>query len=227
MVVRDTVVVGAALLAGTAPRSRRTSPGYMRGYRRRPANGCGSSTPFRGPASSATRPGRTIPGRITGNTGVWAPMSADEELGYVYLPVETPTGDFYGGHRPGNNLFADSLVCLDATTGKRVWHFQLVHHGIWDYDTVAPPMLVDITVDGRQHQGRGAGDQAGVHLRVRSRDRQAGVADRGTAGAAVRRAGREDLADAAVSDQAAGVRPAGRHTRRSDRFHARAEGGGA
>jgi quinoprotein glucose dehydrogenase len=76
-------------------------------------------------------------------------MSADEELGYVYLPVETPTNDFYGGHRLGNNLFAESLVCLDAATGNRVWHFQLVHHGIWDYDTVAPPILLDINVNGR------------------------------------------------------------------------------
>ena len=77
-------------------------------------------------------------------------MSADEETGYVYLPVETPTNDYYGGHRLGNNLFAESLVCLDATTGKRVWHYQLVHHGIWDYDTVAPPILLDVTVGGRR-----------------------------------------------------------------------------
>ena len=119
------------------------------------------------------------------------------------MPVEMPTGDFYGGHRPGDNLFSDSLVCLDARTGKRIWHFQLVHHDIWDWDIAAPPMLVDITVDGQEDQGRRAGDQAGVHVRFRSRDRQAGVADRGAAGAAVQRAGREDVADAAVSDQAA------------------------
>jgi quinoprotein glucose dehydrogenase len=86
----------------------------------------------------------------TGNAGVWTVMSADLELGYVYLPVETPTNDFFGGDRPGNNLFADSLVCLDAKTGKRVWHFQFVHHDIWDYDTVAPPMLLDINVNGQK-----------------------------------------------------------------------------
>ena len=85
-----------------------------------------------------------------GNTAVWAPMSADEELGYVYLPVETPTNDTYGGHRPGNNLFAESLVCLDATTGKRIWHFQFVHHGIWDYDIPTPPILLDVTVSGKR-----------------------------------------------------------------------------
>src|SRR5262249_5713044 len=74
----------------------------------------------------------------------------DAEHGYVYLPVEAPTGDFYGGHRHGDNLFADSLVCLDANTGKRVWHFQVLHHDIWDYDLPAPPVLVDITVRGKK-----------------------------------------------------------------------------
>ena len=84
-----------------------------------------------------------------GNANVWAPMSADEELGYVYLPVSTPTNDYYGGHRPGDGLYGDSLVCLDAATGKKVWHYQLVHHGLWDYDTPAAPNLIDITVGGK------------------------------------------------------------------------------
>ena len=85
----------------------------------------------------------------TGNTNMWASPSGDEELGYVYLPLSTPTSDYYGGHRPGDNLFAESLVCLDAKTGERIWHFQAVHHGLWDYDFPAAPTLVDITVDGR------------------------------------------------------------------------------
>jgi quinoprotein glucose dehydrogenase len=84
--------------------------------------------------------------RQTGNANVWAPMSADEELGYVYLPVSTPTNDFYGGDRPGDGLYGDSLVCLEAATGKKVWHYQLVHHGLWDYDTPAAPNLIDVTV---------------------------------------------------------------------------------
>jgi len=88
--------------------------------------------------------------RYTGNGGVWSQMSADLELGYIYLPMEAPTNDFYGGHRPGDNLFTQSLVALDASTGERVWHFQMVHHGIWDYDTPAAPNLIDITVDGRE-----------------------------------------------------------------------------
>lgn len=86
----------------------------------------------------------------TGNTNVWSLMTADDDTGYVYLPFGTPTNDFYGGHRPGHNLFAESLVCLDAATGTRVWHFQMVHHGLWDYDLPAAPNLLDITVDGRR-----------------------------------------------------------------------------
>ncbi len=85
----------------------------------------------------------------TGNTNVWSIMSADEELGYIYLPIGTPTNDWYGGHRLGDNLFAESLVAVEASTGRRVWHFQMVHHGVWDYDLPAAPTLVDITVDGR------------------------------------------------------------------------------
>ena len=88
--------------------------------------------------------------KSNGNTGVWTMMSADPELGYVYLPIETPSHDFYGGHRLGDNLFAESLVCLDAKTGKRVWHFQIVHHGVWDYDPPAAPILGDIVVNGRK-----------------------------------------------------------------------------
>ncbi len=76
-------------------------------------------------------------------------MSADDQLGYVYLPVSTPSNDYYGGHRLGDGLYGDSLVCLDARTGRKVWHFQTVHHGLWDYDLPAAPNLLDIVVDGR------------------------------------------------------------------------------
>jgi len=87
--------------------------------------------------------------KYTGNANVWTPMSADEELGYVYLPMSTPTSDWYGGHRLGDNLFAECLVCVEAKTGKRVWHFQTVHHGLWDYDLPGAPVLCDIKVDGK------------------------------------------------------------------------------
>jgi len=86
----------------------------------------------------------------SGNSGAWSLLSADEDLGYVYLPFEEATGDYYGGTRPGNNLYAESIVCLDARTGKRVWHFQAIHHGLWDYDLPAAPVLGDITVNGRR-----------------------------------------------------------------------------
>ncbi|MCH8333256.1 pyrroloquinoline quinone-dependent dehydrogenase [Candidatus Sumerlaeota bacterium] len=88
--------------------------------------------------------------RYTGNAGVWTLLTVDEELGYLYLPTETSTNDWYGGHRLGDNLFAESLVCLDIKTGKRVWHFQLIHHGVWDYDNPAPPNLLDVTVNGER-----------------------------------------------------------------------------
>jgi quinoprotein glucose dehydrogenase len=87
--------------------------------------------------------------RYSGNTNVWSMLSVDDELGYIYLPIGTPTGDYYGGHRPGDNLFAESLVALDIETGQRMWHFQAVHHGVWDYDLPAAPTLIDINTDGR------------------------------------------------------------------------------
>ena len=86
---------------------------------------------------------------FTGHTNVWAPMTLDEARGLVYLPVTTPSNDFYGGRRPGANLFAESLVCLDANTGTRKWHYQLIHHGLWDYDNPAPPNLVTIRPHGQ------------------------------------------------------------------------------
>jgi quinoprotein glucose dehydrogenase len=85
----------------------------------------------------------------SGDLGAWCCLSADLELGYVYVPLTAPTAAYYGGHRPGDNLFSNSLVALDAQTGRRVWHFQMVHHDLWEYDTIGPPTLGEITVDGR------------------------------------------------------------------------------
>jgi quinoprotein glucose dehydrogenase len=85
----------------------------------------------------------------TGHTGAWAPFTVDEQLGYVYIPVEGATGDQYGGQRPGNNLFSSSIVCLDIKSGKRIWHYQLTHHDMWDYDMPAAPILADINVNGK------------------------------------------------------------------------------
>ena len=86
---------------------------------------------------------------INGNTGVWTQITVDEDAGLVYLPVESPTSDFYGGHRPGNNLYGESLVCVDLKTGQRKWHFQIVHHPVWDYDLSSAPILLDINVGGK------------------------------------------------------------------------------
>jgi glucose dehydrogenase len=88
--------------------------------------------------------------RVTGHANVWAPFTVDVERGLVYLPVSTPSNDYYGVHRLGANLFADSIVCVDAATGARKWHFQIAHHGLWDYDPPAAPVLVTIQVSGRK-----------------------------------------------------------------------------
>jgi quinoprotein glucose dehydrogenase len=153
MIVGDVAVVGSALgtpATGSAPPSMNNVPGYVRGFDVRTGKRIWTfhTIPQSGEFGNETWENDSW--KYTGNTAVWAPMSADLELGYVYLPVETPTGDFYGGHRPGNDLFDESIVCLDARTGKRVWHFQAVHHGIWDWDLPAAPVLIDITVNGQK-----------------------------------------------------------------------------
>ena len=121
--------------------------------------------------------------KVTGHTNVWAPMSLDAARGLLYLPVSTPSNDHFGGRRPGANLFGESIVCLDAATGAAKWYFQIVHHGLWDYDPASAPSLVTITVDGRPIDARRAVDEAGLCVRLRSRHRQARVADRRAAGA--------------------------------------------
>src|SRR5947208_13338339 len=113
-----------------------------------PASSSGYSMSFPDRESLVTRLGRTVRGRRRA-ANVWTMMSADDALGYVYLPFSTPSDDHYGVHRPGDGLFGESLVCLDARTGKRVWHFQMVHHGLWDYDLPCAPNLIDIRVDGK------------------------------------------------------------------------------
>ena len=219
------IVVGAAHLPGGAPKSRIHEKGFIRGYDARTGKRLWifHTIPLAGEFGNNTWEKDSW--SYTGNAGVWAQMTVDEELDTVFLPVELPTGDYYGGHRPGNGLFGESLVALDLKTGQRKWHFQLVHHGIWDMDIPCAPILMDLTVDGRADQGDRTADQAGLDLRVRSHHRQAGVADRRAAGRERRRARRVVFADAAVRDQAAAVRSSGRGDRRSDRLHAGAARG--
>jgi quinoprotein glucose dehydrogenase len=149
VVVRNVIINGAAMVGGTAPRSKENTKGYIRGFDVRTGKRLWTFHTIPQPGEFGNDTWQNDSWSYTGNTTVWSPFSADEELGYVYLPVESATGDFYGGHRPGNNLFAGSLVCLDARTGKRVWHQQLVHHDIWDYDLASPPNLINITVNGK------------------------------------------------------------------------------
>jgi quinoprotein glucose dehydrogenase len=153
MIVGDVAIVGSALgtpATGSAPPSMNNVPGYVRGFDVRTGKRLWTFHTIPQAGEFGNETWEKDSWKYTGNTAVWAPMSADLDLGYVYLPVETPTGDFYGGHRPGNDLFDESMVCLDAKTGKRIWHFQVVHHGIWDWDLPAAPVLLDITVDGRK-----------------------------------------------------------------------------
>jgi len=149
MIVGDVAVIGAALQGGTAPPTVHNVPAYIRGYDVRSGKLLWTFHTVPKPGEFGYDTWESKSAEQNGNTAAWAPISADLELGYVYLPIETPTGDYYGGHRPGDGLFGDSIVCLDAKTGKRIWHFQLVHHDIWDWDTASAPVLLDVTVDGR------------------------------------------------------------------------------
>ena len=146
----DTIIIGAAHLTGRVPVSMTNIKGYIRGYDVRTGRRLWTFHTIPRPGEFGNNTWEADSWSYTGNAGVWAQMTVDEELGLVYLPVETPTGDEYGGHRPGNNLFAESLVALDLKTGERRWHFQFIHHGIWDWDIPCAPILADITVDGRR-----------------------------------------------------------------------------
>jgi quinoprotein glucose dehydrogenase len=148
LVVNDVLIIGSNL--GDFPTKKTGTPGDVRGYDARTGRVLWTFhvIPHAGEFGHDTWDGDSA--EYTGATNMWTSPSADPELGYVYIPLSSPTNDWYGGHRLGNNLFSDSLVCLDAKTGRRVWHFQTVHHDLWDYDLPASPILADITVDGRQ-----------------------------------------------------------------------------
>jgi len=156
LVVKDVIVVGGVpspatdILSEKARAPKEMPPDDIRGYDVRTGKHLWTFhvVPRKGEFGNETWLNDSW--TYSGNSGVWSLMSADEDLGYVYLPLETATGDYYGGTRPGNNLHAESIMCLDAKTGKRVWSYQIVHHGLWDYDLPAAPILADITVDGKR-----------------------------------------------------------------------------
>jgi quinoprotein glucose dehydrogenase len=149
VVARNVVIVGAAHPTGANPKSMRAVKGYVRGFDVRTGKRLWIFHTIPVGSEYGNDSWEKNSNSYTGNAGVWAQISVDEELGLVYLPVELPTGDYFGANRPGDGLFGESLVAVDLQTGKRKWHFQLVHHGIWDMDIPCAPILADITVNGR------------------------------------------------------------------------------
>ena len=148
IVYRDLVIVGSQV----PDRVQLPDPmGYVQAFNARTGQRVWAFSTI---PQSATAPGAETweneSWKRNGHANVWAPMALDEQRGLLYLPTSTPTSDYYGGNRPGANLFAESLVCLEAATGKMKWHFQTVHHGLWDWDIPTQPTLMTITVDGKR-----------------------------------------------------------------------------
>src|SRR5262245_15710634 len=149
-ITRDGVVlVGSAFLEGGTPKTHNNTKGMVRGFDVRTGKRLWTFNTIPKPGEVGNDTWLEESWAVTGNVGVWNQISVDEDLGLAFLPVETPSSDFYGGLRPGNNLFAESLVAIDYRTGQRKWHFQLVHHPIWNMDIAAAPMLVDVMSAGR------------------------------------------------------------------------------
>jgi quinoprotein glucose dehydrogenase len=149
IISKNIILIGAAHLPGGVPKSRRNEKGYVRGFDVRTGKRLWIFHTIPLPGETGNETWEKDSWSYTGNAGVWTQMSVDEDLNLAYLPVELPTGDYYGGHRPGQGLFGESLVAVDLQTGKYKWHYQLVHHGIWDMDIPSAPILADITVNGR------------------------------------------------------------------------------
>jgi quinoprotein glucose dehydrogenase len=149
VVANDVIIVGAAHRSGGVPRSKTNVKGYVRAFDVRTGKRLWIFHTIPKPGEFGYNTWENDSADYTGNTGVWGQISVDEQLGMAYLPVELPTGDYYGGHRPGNGLFGESIVAVDLKTGVRKWHYQLVHRGIWDFDIPCAPILVDISVNGR------------------------------------------------------------------------------
>jgi quinoprotein glucose dehydrogenase len=151
IVAGDVVVIGGAFSeqSGTQPKTHNNTKGLVQAYDVKSGQRLWVFRTIPKPGEYGSETWERDSSFVNGNNGVWTQIAADEQLGMAYLPVETPTSDYYGGHRPGNNLFGESVVAVDLKTGVRRWHFQLVHHPIWGFDIASPPILTDITVDGK------------------------------------------------------------------------------
>jgi quinoprotein glucose dehydrogenase len=148
-VVKDVVIVGSSFKEGMTVVTHNNTKGLVRAFDVHSGKLLWTFNTIPRPGEFGNETWENNSWATNGNTGVWTQITVDEDLGLVYLPVESPTSDYYGGERPGNNLYGESLVCVDLKTGKRKWHFQIVHHPIWDYDLSSAPILADINVDGR------------------------------------------------------------------------------
>ena len=148
-VVKDTIIVGSSFKEGMTVKTHNNTKGLVRAFDVKTGKLIWTFNTIPKPGEFGNDTWENESWATNGNTGVWTQITVDEEAGLVYLPVESPTSDFYGGHRPGNNLFGESLVCVDLKTGQRKWHFQIVHHPIWDYDLSSAPILLDINVGGK------------------------------------------------------------------------------
>jgi quinoprotein glucose dehydrogenase len=148
-VAGNTVLVGSSFKEGMTIATHNNTKGNVRAFDARTGKLLWTFNTIPRPGEFGNDTWENDSWKENGNTGVWTQMSVDEEAGLAYLPVEDPASDFYGGHRPGDNLFGDSLVCVDLKTGQRKWHYQIVHHPIWDYDLSSAPLLADVTIDGQ------------------------------------------------------------------------------
>jgi quinoprotein glucose dehydrogenase len=148
-VVKDVVIVGSSFKEGMTVKTHNNTKGLVRAFDVKSGKLLWTFNTIPRPGEFGNDTWESESWAINGNTGVWSQITVDEDAGLVYLPVEDPTSDYYGGHRPGNNLFGDSIVCVDLKTGQRKWHFQIVHHPIWDYDMSSAPILLDANVNGK------------------------------------------------------------------------------
>jgi glucose dehydrogenase len=148
-IIKDTIIVGSAMREGATVPTHNNTKGLVRAFDAKTGKLIWTFNTIPRPGEFGSETWENESWAVNGNTGVWTQITVDEDAGLVYLPVETPTSDYYGGHRPGNNLFAETLVCVDAKTGQRKWHFQFTHHPVWNFDMSSAPLVADVTVGGR------------------------------------------------------------------------------